>query len=97
MKDIAMLINERKRKLESIQRVLEWQCTVDDWQVSELVALVNRWVGESGSPTLAAVTRCVNGLKSKSDVMDLPGIVSSDNNRVHSGCNGPVVQPNCKD
>lgn len=33
MKDIAMLINERKRKLESIQKVTEWQAGVDDWQV----------------------------------------------------------------
>ena len=28
-----MFINERKRKLESIQRIAEWQATVDDWQV----------------------------------------------------------------
>lgn len=33
MKDIAMFINERKRKLESIQKIAEWQATVDDWQV----------------------------------------------------------------
>lgn len=34
MKDIAMLINERKRKLESIQKVTEWQNNIDDWQVN---------------------------------------------------------------
>lgn len=33
MKDMAMLINERKRKVESIQKAAEWQNTVDDWQV----------------------------------------------------------------
>ena len=33
MRDMAMLINERKRKLESIQKIAEWQNTVDDWLV----------------------------------------------------------------
>ena len=35
MRDMAMLINERKRKLESIQKIAEWQNTVDDWLVCQ--------------------------------------------------------------
>ncbi|CAH1781209.1 unnamed protein product [Owenia fusiformis] len=31
MKDIAVLINERKRKIESIEKLAIWQQTVEDW------------------------------------------------------------------
>lgn len=34
MKKIATLINERKRKMESIEKLAYWQTTVEDWQVS---------------------------------------------------------------
>lgn len=33
MKKIATLINERKRKMESIEKLAYWQTTVEDWQV----------------------------------------------------------------
>jgi len=39
MKKIAALINERKRKMESIEKLARWQQTVEDWQVS-CVAMV---------------------------------------------------------
>ena len=29
----AMLINERKRKVESLEKLLEWQASVEGWQV----------------------------------------------------------------
>ena len=49
MKKIAKLVNERKRKMESIETLAEWQMLVDDWEVSEvaclLVGLVAFWVG----------------------------------------------------
>jgi Rho guanine nucleotide exchange factor 4 len=32
MKSIAMLINERKRKMESIEKLAEWQDRVQDWE-----------------------------------------------------------------
>ena len=35
MHGIAVMINERKRKMESIEKLAEWQLTVEDWQVSE--------------------------------------------------------------
>lgn len=38
MKKIAMLINERKRKMESIEKLAYWQTTVEDWQVSGLLS-----------------------------------------------------------
>ena len=34
MKRIAKLVNERKRKMESIETLAEWQMMVDDWEVS---------------------------------------------------------------
>jgi Rho guanine nucleotide exchange factor 4 len=34
MKKIAALINERKRKMESIEKLARWQLTVEDWQVN---------------------------------------------------------------
>ena len=34
MRSIATLINERKRKMESIEKLTAWQLGVDDWEVS---------------------------------------------------------------
>lgn len=36
MKKIAALINERKRKMESIEKLSAWQQTVEDWQVRKV-------------------------------------------------------------
>lgn len=33
MKKIATLVNERKRKMESIEKLASWQLLVDDWEV----------------------------------------------------------------
>lgn len=33
MKKIAALINERKRRMESIEKIAAWQRTVEDWEV----------------------------------------------------------------
>ena len=33
MKRMATLINERKRKLESIEKIAQWQAAVDEWEV----------------------------------------------------------------
>lgn len=33
MRKIATLINERKRKMESIEKIAAWQHTVADWEV----------------------------------------------------------------
>jgi len=38
MKGIAMLINERKRKTESLAKIAAWQETVQDWEGEDLVA-----------------------------------------------------------
>ncbi|XP_021346351.1 uncharacterized protein LOC110445775 isoform X2 [Mizuhopecten yessoensis] len=37
MKKIAALINERKRKMESIEKLARWQQTVEDWQGPDLL------------------------------------------------------------
>lgn len=37
MKSIAMMINERKRKLESIEKLEQWQASVQDWEGAELL------------------------------------------------------------
>ena len=39
MKHIASLINERKRKMESLEKLVEWQDTIDDWQVCAMYGL----------------------------------------------------------
>ena len=33
MRNIALLVNERKRKMESIEKMAVWQATVVDWEV----------------------------------------------------------------
>ena len=33
MRRMATLINERKRKLESIEKIAQWQATVEEWEV----------------------------------------------------------------
>ncbi|ELT97753.1 hypothetical protein CAPTEDRAFT_180035 [Capitella teleta] len=37
MKQIALLINERKRKMESLEKLAEWQDTVENWQGEDLI------------------------------------------------------------
>ncbi|XP_052823048.1 uncharacterized protein LOC106874706 isoform X5 [Octopus bimaculoides] len=37
MKKIACLINERKRRMESIEKIAEWQATVEDWEGPDLL------------------------------------------------------------
>ncbi|KAK3095993.1 hypothetical protein FSP39_021809 [Pinctada imbricata] len=37
MKKIAALINERKRKMESIEKLARWQAAVEDWQGANLI------------------------------------------------------------
>lgn len=34
MRKVAHAINERKRKLESLQKISQWQRSVDGWRVS---------------------------------------------------------------
>ena len=35
MRDITALVNERKRKMESMEKLAEWQRTVAQWQVNK--------------------------------------------------------------
>lgn len=34
MKNVAQLINERKRRLENITKIAQWQSSIEDWEVS---------------------------------------------------------------
>lgn len=33
MKNVARLINERKRRLENINKIAQWQSSIEDWEV----------------------------------------------------------------
>lgn len=36
MKNVARLINERKRRLENIDKIAQWQSSIEDWEVRGL-------------------------------------------------------------
>lgn len=38
MKDVAMMINERKRRMESLEKLAAWQQRVEGWEVSSLIS-----------------------------------------------------------
>ena len=38
MRDITSLVNERKRKMESIEKLIDWQSSVAQWQVNQLIS-----------------------------------------------------------
>lgn len=35
MKNVARLINERKRRLENIDKIAQWQSSIEDWEVRD--------------------------------------------------------------
>lgn len=41
MKNVAKLINERKRRLENIDKIAHWQSSIEEWEVSLLSLLTH--------------------------------------------------------
>lgn len=41
MKNVARLINERKRRLENIDKIAQWQSSIEDWEVKRLTFPMN--------------------------------------------------------
>lgn len=56
MKNVACLINERKRKLESIDKIARWQVSIVGWEVrgSPPLPAVHRGRGAPGNPPRSA-------------------------------------------
>lgn len=39
MKEVAELVNERKRRMECLERIAEWQNTIEGWEVCVIFLL----------------------------------------------------------
>lgn len=40
MRNVTQQINERKRRLENIDKIAQWQASVLDWEVGHLLTMV---------------------------------------------------------
>ena len=37
MRDVALLVNERKRRMECLEKIASWQITVEGWEVVKYI------------------------------------------------------------
>lgn len=51
MKNVACLINERKRKLESIDKIARWQVSIVGWEVSATHTCAARPTAPASGPS----------------------------------------------
>jgi hypothetical protein len=57
MRNVAVLINERKRRMESLEKLAAWQQRVEGWEVSQL----QLWKYTDRSPTLQDTMNVIAG------------------------------------
>lgn len=60
MKKVATLINERKRKMESLEKLAAWQRKVDGWQGDDLIALSSQLIHQGDVLKITSGVRSSN-------------------------------------
>lgn len=89
MKNVARLINERKRRLENIDKIAQWQSSIEDWEVNSR-SIMSVEFTHLFTPDMRAFSQALSSLHQGEDVL------SRSSDLIFSGDLTKISQPQAK-